>query len=332
MHSVFKQIIFLLLWISAVYATCPESDQIHCEGNDRCTRIRYICDGDNDCGDNSDEDDDLCRAWRNNECERNSARCTRNGRSDCITISHYCELEDPPCEGSVDPRLCKMLRDEKIQDLESIVLDPTTVAPTLLGSTYPTVHYEADVMIDEFKDRLDSTIRHKDCPQLYTKIGDQCISIFFIGNLTWMESRAFCQAIGGDLLTIKKDLSNFYTILQHMRENHVTKDFWIGGLYKNETYGWQWVEDTDLQLGTPLWAVRHTPQCSPRTLTSRVLNVTRQANDGYCYYYKQAPDSPPINHCTAMTYEHYYYVSDENCMNRKSPLCALIGDHPKQAL
>lgn len=327
-----KSLLLLLICCYTALATCPESDQIHCKNSDRCTRIRYICDGDNDCGDNSDEDSNLCRAWRNSECERNNARCTRNGRSDCITITHYCELEDPPCEGNVDPRLCKMLADMKIQDLNSIVLETTTIEPTVPLSTLPSVHYSASELTEEFKSRLDSTIRHNDCPQLYTKIGEQCISVFFIGNLTWMESRAFCQAIGGDLFTIKPDLSNFLTLLQHLRNNQIMKDFWIGGMYKNESLGWQWVDETDMQVGSPIWAVRYSAECSPRDMMSTVLNITRPANDGYCYHYQQAPADTLVGHCSAVTFEHYYYVSDEDCTTKKSPLCVTPEDHPKQGL
>ncbi|XP_066972504.1 uncharacterized protein [Macrobrachium rosenbergii] len=331
MSFLIRTFLLLLVACSLARATCPESDQIHCKNSDRCTRIRYICDGDNDCGDNSDEDSTLCRYWRNSDCERNNARCTRNGRSDCITISHYCGLTDPPCEGSVDPRLCQMLKDEKIQDIDSIVLETPATAPTVSLTTAPSVFYSAEDFHEDFKRQLDLTIRHKDCPQLYTRIGDQCVSVFFIGNLTWLESQAFCQAIGGELFVVKSDLSNYIALLQHFNDNQVTKDFWIGGMYVNSSTGWQWTDERSIQLGAPIWAVRHTPVCSTRVVTSPSFNVTREANDGICYHYKQAPSEPLTGHCLAITYEHYYFASDQECWTRKSPLCVTPDEHPKQA-
>ncbi|XP_037775506.1 low-density lipoprotein receptor-related protein 8-like [Penaeus monodon] len=108
---VLKVLLAALLCISQVAATCPESEQIHCGTSDRCTRIRYICDGDNDCGDYSDEESAICGAWRNEYCERGSVRCRRMGDTNCVTISRYCELSDPPCEGDLDMRLCQVLND-----------------------------------------------------------------------------------------------------------------------------------------------------------------------------------------------------------------------------
>ncbi|XP_047482657.1 low-density lipoprotein receptor-related protein 1B-like [Penaeus chinensis] len=110
------------IYLPSVAATCPESEQIHCRTSDSCTRIRYICDGDNDCGDNSDEESGICGVWRNEHCERGSVRCRRMGDTNCVTISRYCELSDPPCEGDLDMRLCQMVREEKLQPLEEIVL------------------------------------------------------------------------------------------------------------------------------------------------------------------------------------------------------------------
>ncbi|KAK8728656.1 hypothetical protein OTU49_009079, partial [Cherax quadricarinatus] len=324
-------IIFLPSPGTSVSGTCPESDQIHCGTSDRCTRIRYICDGDNDCGDNTDEDSTLCEAWRNTDCERNQAKCTRSGRSDCVTISHYCTLTSPPCEGTVDQRLCQMLANGKIRPLREIQLHTTTPAPTEPAPTEPSIHVREENFAGQFLMKLNNTIRHPDCPWLYTKVGDQCLSIFFVGNMSWMEARTFCQTIGGDLFTITEDFKAFAVLLQHFMTHQMTADFWIGGRYINTTVGWTWINDAPLPLGSPYWAVRHEERCTTRRINYSILNTTAEANDGVCYNYVQAPKDPPVGHCSSLDYKYYYYIADDNCFIKKSPLCVLPGEHPKQA-
>ncbi|XP_042857698.1 killer cell lectin-like receptor subfamily B member 1C isoform X2 [Penaeus japonicus] len=327
-----RLVLLLLVFCSTAFSTCPEADQIHCFTNSRCTRIRYICDGDNDCGDNSDEESELCRHWRNSDCERNNAMCRRNGRSDCITISHYCEITDPPCNGTVDHRLCQMLRDEKLMPF-SVISMPTTIPQTTEPmATEASVLVQEEDVVKEIDARLDVTLRHTDCPQLFTRVGEQCVSIFYIGNVNWLEARAFCKTVGSDLFTLSNDGTNFATILQHLRRSQVTTDFWVGGRFVNETVGWSWVNDNPMVLGSPYWAVRHSDTCETRTFTSPVLNQTHQANDGECYSYVQAPRDPPSAHCAALTFSQYYYVSDEPCASKKSPLCVLPSQGPKEAL
>ncbi|XP_045110409.1 uncharacterized protein LOC123504144 isoform X2 [Portunus trituberculatus] len=327
--SVIPFLLLALILSDSAYSTCPESDQIHCGTSDRCTRIRYICDGDNDCGDGTDESSALCRVWRNNDCDRNLAQCNRLGRSDCVTISNYCTLTDPPCEGTLDMRLCVMLRNGKIQSLYSIELPTTTSSTTMAPTTHLPLHVMEEMWSNEFEEKLSQTISHPDCPQLYTRVGNQCLSVFFIGNMTWLESRAFCRAIGGDLFTLGKDLTSFTTLVQHLTLNGVTADFWIGGRFVNETAGWMWVDNTPLTMGSPFWAVRYNEDCSTRL--TPYLNRTRPANDGTCYHYQQAPATLSTQHCVASTYQHYFYLTDENCFSKKSPLCVMPGEKKKQA-
>jgi len=313
-------LILLLFYSSAVQSTCPESSQVHCGSDDRCTRIRYICDGDNDCGDYSDEEEHLCQAWRNSDCERGQVLCHRRGSTDCVTIERFCQTGSPPCEGDLDRRLCQMLENEKLQALNDIVI------PSGRGEAGgPDGASNLDLAVtkgEDFSEISQHTLKSDKCPLLYTRIGEECISLFFFGNATWGGARSFCQSIGGDLY-VPETNENYHNLVHHMREHHLTSDFWVGGNHYNATVGWRWITDAPIELGTPHWAIRHNTVCTSRDVPIEHRNVTIQANDGMCYHYSQAPAAHPFGDCVAMTYDKFYFLSDEDCLMKKSPLCKL---------
>ncbi|KAK4324027.1 hypothetical protein Pmani_005314 [Petrolisthes manimaculis] len=143
-----------------------------------------------------------------------------------------------------------------------------------------------------------------------------------ICQVSWGEAGAFCETLGGELITFK-NATHYAEVVTHLKEAQLTSDFWIGGRYPNESLGWSWIDDSPMQLGTPYWAVRHTGDCLTRNVTYPELGETREANAGECYNYVQAPRNYLQGRCVSITYNHYYYMSDEDCLSKRSPLCVL---------
>ena len=73
-----------------------EEDKFKCHLSGMCLDTSMICDGDNDCGDNSDEDMLSC-AQR--ECPPSSFRCPSDNR--CIPATWFCD-GDPDCDDASD--------------------------------------------------------------------------------------------------------------------------------------------------------------------------------------------------------------------------------------
>ena len=80
--------------------TCPQGHR-KCKTTTICVEPYWFCDGDNDCGDNSDEDMLSCQQ---RECPPNSFRCPDNR---CIPATWYCD-GDPDCDDGSDepPEYC----------------------------------------------------------------------------------------------------------------------------------------------------------------------------------------------------------------------------------
>ncbi|ROT69625.1 C type lectin containing domain protein [Penaeus vannamei] len=287
------------------------SHQLECAESRQCVYGNYICDGGNDCPDGSDEAEDLCQAWSHGDsmCGKGYIACTNFGSLSCYDVLSYCSQTHPPCESDLDKRICEILISGKLQPLSSFNTEEISQV------TFEVV----EALHDLFLSQVNVTFGHPDCPVPYTLVGGRCVSIFFPAKVDWGAAKAFCSIVGGDLLTLQHP-EDFHALVTHLQKNNMVTDFWLGGFLRNQTEGWTWLDDAPVELGSPFWALRHTEECHKRNITLKG-NITLHVNEGECYYYTQAPQNPPVGHCLALTYGNYFYMSDELCLEKRSPLC-----------
>ncbi|XP_069161470.1 uncharacterized protein [Procambarus clarkii] len=168
----------------------------------------------------------------------------------------------------------------------------------------------------------------RDCPMLYTRVGQLCLALFSPAKVPWPEARQFCRSIYGDLVMFD-NLSDFEHLVLYMRNSRLTTDYWVGGRFDLDTNAWSWtVDESVMPLGTPYWAVRHSSSCVPRPPphTDPFSSPSAALPDALCLSYTQAPANRQEGWCSALTYEHYYYMTDQSCQEERSPLCMLEAD------
>lgn len=47
---------------------------------------------------------------------------------------------------------------------------------------------EAEILGEEFLEKVNTILHHPDCPQFYTRVGDRCLSVFFFGKVRFSYS------------------------------------------------------------------------------------------------------------------------------------------------
>jgi len=304
MRCVVAGLVLVLGLCHSVAGGC-DSSYIKCATVDKCVRLSYICDGDNDCGDRSDE-----------------LICARTGSNKQLKIKNF-------YHGDADDEEAPSYRYNATTRSPNITHNFTRPPPTPPGPPPPNNVEQSEMLGERFAQTFNDTLQDPACPKLYTSVGTKCLSLLYFLKVGWGESRAFCKAIGGDLVSYPDPSDGEYAdLLNYFREIRMTTDFWLGGRYVQDTEAWTWLDDTPMSLGTPYWAVRHTYNCVNRLhgtgVGTEVDVFAYWTNTTSCYNYQQAPRPDTQDLCAAITFPHYFAISDENCLSHKSPLCEFV--------
>ncbi|XP_064097972.1 sortilin-related receptor-like isoform X2 [Macrobrachium nipponense] len=202
-----------------------DADQVLCGTTNKCIRISYICDGDNDCGDGLDES--FCPDWKATGCsDRATALCNRDGGETCVPMAEYCSSSSS-CSGIVDPRICVMMRERVIRRISQVVIPEITTTPPV-PSPAPNTLQMSELQGELFAETFNKTLEHSTCPAMYTRVGDHCLSFFYILKLSWGEAVQFCKLMGGQLVSFSSNHDMFISILKHLSEHGMKRLATVG--------------------------------------------------------------------------------------------------------
>ncbi|XP_064119306.1 uncharacterized protein LOC135224333 [Macrobrachium nipponense] len=308
-------VMHILFLIGRTEGASCSSNQISCRTGNQCVSLGDVCrGGSHQCADGSDEDPQICSFWKpDSRCGRGQFYCS--GLYGCTSLatacSNSCGINTRICE-LIASKILKLKKEE--EDREETGLSLTEELVSLMQQA---VNATSNVSVS--------------CPMFYSRIGDACLSFFAPAKVPWPEARQFCLSIGGDLIAIK-GIVDHEKLLGYMQRAQLTTDFWIGGRFDVDTNSWSWVlDDTPLPLGAPFWATRYSSSCVPRSPphTDPFNPAPTALPKAPCFNYVQAPAQRSAGWCAAMTYEHYYYFTDEECQENRSPLCLFQG-RPRQ--
>ncbi|XP_063867371.1 uncharacterized protein LOC135104189 isoform X2 [Scylla paramamosain] len=302
-------LVLVLALLQPAEGDCGRGDQIMCRTGGHCIYKSYICNKQQECPDGSDEDTRMCRLWptKSDQCRHESSSYIYyNGG--CRTTYYMCQ--DSNRAKNIYFEVCKIILQPKL-DFEGNGMSMSSEMLALLNSA------------------VNSTLNQKlpDCPMLYIRVGNECLSFFSPARVSWAEARQFCLSIYGDLWHAK-DLATYGRLMDYMREEKLTGNYWIGGRYDIDTNAWSWTtDDSTMPLGVPFWAIKYESSCVPRgpPHTDPYSAPPAALPGARCYQAVLSPKQRSPGWCSAMTYEHFYYWSDEMCDEAFSPLCIFTG-------
>ncbi|XP_066971907.1 uncharacterized protein [Macrobrachium rosenbergii] len=291
-------------------ASSCSGDSIRCRSGDQCVRIQDICRNGMQCNDGSDENPRICSFWtHDSSCRHESFYWTR-GRG-CVSFRDFCNSPEKAAEK--DPRICEIVNS---RSLHLVSNDDTGLILT-------------EQLVNLVQLAVNGTSKASTpCPMFYSRVGEHCLSFFSPARISWPEARQFCRSIGGELLSFKK-ATVLEEVLNYMRDSHFTSDYWIGGRFDLDSNAWAWVQDDSaMSLGSPYWAVRYNHSCVHRSPPHTDPYSSRPASlpGAPCFRYLQSPWNRAAGWCASMTYEHYYFFTDDACQDKMSPLCAYNGN------